>query len=55
VRLDHAACVALGEFGTQLVAHSKSAWDRAIALGETHGYRNAQATVIAADRHDRRS
>ena len=27
--------------------HAKSAWDRAIALGEQHGYRNAQATVIA--------
>ncbi|MCO5164360.1 MAG: vitamin B12-dependent ribonucleotide reductase [Mesorhizobium sp.] len=27
--------------------HAKAAWDRAIALGETHGYRNAQATVIA--------
>ena len=24
-----------------------SAWDRALALGEQHGYRNAQATVIA--------
>src|SRR5258708_3181276 len=47
VRLDHAACVALGEFGQQLVAHSKSAWDRALALGEQHGYRNAQSTVIA--------
>jgi len=47
VRLDHAACVALGEFGTKLVSHSKSAWDRALALGEQHGYRNAQATVIA--------
>ncbi|MCP5972821.1 hypothetical protein NL361_28685, partial [Klebsiella pneumoniae] len=23
------------------------AWDRALALGEEHGYRNAQATVIA--------
>jgi len=38
VRLDHAACMALGEFGSALVAHSKSAWDRAIALGEQHGY-----------------
>src|SRR5881397_173677 len=28
-------------------AHSKAAWDKAIALGEQHGYRNAQATVIA--------
>jgi len=27
--------------------HAKAAWDRAIELGEEHGYRNAQATVIA--------
>ena len=26
---------------------AKAAWDRAIELGEEHGYRNAQATVIA--------
>jgi ribonucleoside-diphosphate reductase alpha chain len=26
---------------------AKAAWDRAIELGEKHGYRNAQATVIA--------
>ena len=32
---------------TALVAHAKAAWDRALALGEQHGYRNAQATVIA--------
>ena len=25
----------------------RAAWDRALALGEQHGYRNAQATVIA--------
>ena len=30
-----------------LVEHAKRAWDRALALGEEHGYRNAQATVIA--------
>ncbi len=30
-----------------LSAHAKSAWDRALRLGEEHGYRNAQATVIA--------
>ncbi|GEP10218.1 vitamin B12-dependent ribonucleotide reductase [Methylobacterium gnaphalii] len=30
-----------------LGAHAKAAWDRALELGETHGYRNAQATVIA--------
>jgi len=30
-----------------LVALAKSAWDEALSLGEAHGYRNAQATVIA--------
>lgn len=27
--------------------HAKAAWDRAIELGEEHGYRNAQVSVIA--------
>ncbi|MDH6232860.1 ribonucleoside-diphosphate reductase alpha chain [Mesorhizobium soli] len=31
----------------ELVLHAQAAWDRAIELGEKHGYRNAQATVIA--------
>ena len=31
----------------RLVEHARSAWDRALAMGEKHGYRNAQATVIA--------
>jgi ribonucleoside-diphosphate reductase alpha chain len=30
-----------------LVEHAKAAWDRALALGETYGFRNAQTTVIA--------
>ncbi len=30
-----------------LIALAKSSWDEALALGEQHGYRNAQATVIA--------
>src|SRR5207342_3489957 len=42
VPLDHAACS-----DQTLIAHAKTAWDRALALGEKHGYRNAQATVIA--------
>ena len=42
VPLDHAACP-----DQTLIAHAKTAWDRAIALGEKHGYRNAQSTVIA--------
>jgi ribonucleoside-diphosphate reductase alpha chain len=42
MRLDHAACP-----DQKLIAHAKRAWDRALALGEQHGYRNAQASVIA--------
>ena len=42
VPLDHAACP-----DQALIAHAKGAWDRALTLGEKHGYRNAQATVIA--------
>ena len=42
VPLDHANCP-----DQSLVALSKQSWDTAIALGEKHGYRNAQATVIA--------
>ncbi|MBC2835827.1 vitamin B12-dependent ribonucleotide reductase [Paragemmobacter straminiformis] len=42
VLLDHANCP-----DQTLVALSKSAWDEALALGEKHGYRNAQTTVIA--------
>jgi ribonucleoside-diphosphate reductase alpha chain len=30
-----------------LLSSAKKAWDEAIALGERHGYRNAQATVLA--------
>ncbi len=30
-----------------LAEAAKSAWDKALSLGEAHGYRNAQATVIA--------
>jgi ribonucleoside-diphosphate reductase alpha chain len=42
VRLDHAACP-----DAELIEHAKIAWDKALTLGEAHGYRNAQATVIA--------
>ena len=31
----------------KLVEHARAAWNRAVALGEIHGFRNAQATVIA--------
>ncbi|KAB2684024.1 MULTISPECIES: vitamin B12-dependent ribonucleotide reductase [Brucella/Ochrobactrum group] len=30
-----------------LITHARAAWDKALELGEKHGYRNAQATVIA--------
>src|SRR5579875_1257430 len=42
VPLNHAACP-----DPRLIAHATAAWDRALGLGEKHGYRNAQATVIA--------
>ncbi|WP_298880678.1 vitamin B12-dependent ribonucleotide reductase [uncultured Bradyrhizobium sp.] len=42
VPLDHASCPQ-----QDIVAHAKAAWDAALALGEQHGYRNAQTTVIA--------
>ena len=42
VPLDHKACP-----DHKLIAHAKAAWDRAVALGEAHGYRNAQASVVA--------
>ncbi len=42
VALDAALCP-----DQALVAAAKRAWDEALRLGEAHGYRNAQATVIA--------
>ncbi|MEM7724132.1 MAG: vitamin B12-dependent ribonucleotide reductase, partial [Pseudomonadota bacterium] len=42
VALDHANCP-----DARLVDLAKQAWDEALTLGEAHGYRNAQATVIA--------
>jgi ribonucleoside-diphosphate reductase alpha chain len=32
---------------TDIVEHAKAAWDKALELGELHGYRNAQTTVVA--------
>ena len=31
----------------ELIASARQCWDQAVKLGETHGYRNAQTTVIA--------
>jgi ribonucleoside-diphosphate reductase alpha chain len=42
VPLDSDACK-----DKRLVTHARAAWDRAVTLGEAHGYRNAQASVIA--------
>ena len=47
VRLDHAVLADGSHRYAALAAHAKSAWDKALSLGEQHGYRNAQATVIA--------
>jgi ribonucleoside-diphosphate reductase alpha chain len=32
---------------TELIAAARRSWDEAVAAGEEHGYRNAQATVLA--------
>jgi ribonucleoside-diphosphate reductase alpha chain len=42
VPLDHASCPQ-----GDIVAHARAAWDKALELGAAHGYRNAQATVVA--------
>jgi ribonucleoside-diphosphate reductase alpha chain len=42
VPIDAAACP-----DPRLVAHARKAWDKALELGEAHGYRNAQVSVIA--------
>jgi len=42
VPLDHASCPQ-----PDVITHAKAAWDRALELGELHGYRNAQTTVVA--------
>ena len=47
VPLDHSAILDGAHHYTALVARAKKAWDLALSLGEKHGYRNAQATVIA--------
>ena len=47
VRLDHLTLTAHEKCFEGLSIHAKRAWDKALALGEEHGYRNAQSTVIA--------
>jgi ribonucleoside-diphosphate reductase alpha chain len=42
VPLDHKSCP-----DSILVEHAKLAWDRALALGGDHGFRNAQVSVVA--------
>ncbi|MHA1190038.1 MAG: TSCPD domain-containing protein, partial [Alphaproteobacteria bacterium] len=47
VPLNHDACRSLGANGENLIARAVAAWDNALSLGQAHGYRNAQSTVIA--------
>jgi ribonucleoside-diphosphate reductase alpha chain len=42
VPLDHKSCPE-----QRLIEHARRAWDLALKLGEQHGYRNAQTSVIA--------
>ncbi len=47
VALDHATLTTLGANGAAFAARARATWDEALKLGEAHGYRNAQSTVIA--------
>ncbi len=50
MRMHRDAAYALGDEScsdTGLLESSRGVWDEAVALGEEHGYRNAQATVLA--------
>ncbi len=47
VALDHGTLAKLGDNGAELASRARAAWDRALAKGEEHGYRNAQTTVVA--------
>ena len=47
VRLDHAVLEDGKHHYLPLAQHARTAWDKALTLGEAHGFRNAQATVIA--------
>jgi ribonucleoside-diphosphate reductase alpha chain len=47
VPLDHGALADNAVNFSGLAEHAKRAWDQALALGEAHGYRNAQVSVIA--------
>ncbi|MGA2756588.1 MAG: vitamin B12-dependent ribonucleotide reductase [Solirubrobacteraceae bacterium] len=50
MRMHRDASHAIAEEGLcepQLLGAARSAWDEAVELGERHGYRNAQATVLA--------
>ena len=47
VPLDHAALTNGARNYLSLSEHAKRAWDQALSLGQVHGYRNAQASVVA--------
>jgi ribonucleoside-diphosphate reductase alpha chain len=50
MRMHRDASYAIADDGScepELLAAARTAWDEAVSLGEAHGYRNAQATVLA--------
>jgi ribonucleoside-diphosphate reductase alpha chain len=47
VPLDHKLCETMIGNYPALGEHAKRAWDRALALGTEHGFRNAQVSVVA--------
>ncbi|MGX5733354.1 vitamin B12-dependent ribonucleotide reductase [Bosea thiooxidans] len=47
VPLDHATLARIGGSAITMAERSRAVWDDALEQGKRHGYRNAQATVIA--------
>lgn len=47
VPLDHATLARMGGSAITMAERSRAVWDDALEQGKRHGYRNAQATVIA--------
>lgn len=47
VPLDHATLARMGGSAVTMAERSRAVWDDALEQGKRHGYRNAQATVIA--------
>ncbi|MEW6531478.1 MAG: vitamin B12-dependent ribonucleotide reductase [Thermodesulfobacteriota bacterium] len=44
---DHVRTISSPQVPPDLISQARKVWDRALKMGEEHGYRNCQATVVA--------